>query len=431
MNFLLVRVAIMKIGQYVREHLIPLLEKMNQEDFKQVLDNVSSGETKVIFGLHNSSRSIPFLELEGNMNDSLKRYYYTKNPIKRQDGKVYYLTSQWYEDQFVKIEQWLSKYAPKYGLKKGIAEIRNLSDYLQWLKEKKDSSQIGPESLENFLANILECSPENSQIQKGIAEGKKSSRCFFRGHSKINYELKSSVRRQNEYSEEILFKKFDAQFYKELRGKSIFEKLAIMQHHEYYSRLLDITENPLVALYFACKGNQDAIGIVYKFTPEISEVLFENDDEIKILSALAILKQENKNKLFHLVTNGVCESSNFIFGSLKQIEKNEINAILKSANVIVRDDFNLSRILYPRIVQPNSSLERIKRQGGLFIMDPLAEYDEKNNSSSPEFQMVFDRVKIPCSCKKDLLKELDSLCINEFALFQNMDSFSKSTKMRG
>ena len=108
----------MKIGQYVREHLIPLLEKMNQEDFKQVLDNVSSGETKVIFGLHNSSRSIPFLELEGTMNDSLKRYYYTKNPIKRQDGKVYYLTSQWYEDQFVKIEQWLSKYAPKYGLKK-------------------------------------------------------------------------------------------------------------------------------------------------------------------------------------------------------------------------------------------------------------------------------------------------------------------------
>lgn len=144
-----------------------------------------------------------------------------------------------------------------------------------------------------------------------------------------------------------------------------------------------------------------------------------------------MLMKSHKNKLFHLVTNGVCESSNFIFGSLKQIEKNEINAILKSANVIVRDDFNLSRILYPRIVQPNSSLERIKRQGGLFIMDPLAEYDEKNNSSSPEFQMVFDRVKIPCSCKKDLLKELDSLCINEFALFQNMDSFSKSTKMRG
>lgn len=421
----------MKIGQYVREHLIPLLEKLDQDDFKRLLDDVAIGKTKDIFGLHNASEKIPFLVLKGNEDASLRRYYYTKNPIERPNGETYYLTSQWYEDQFVKIEQWLSKYAPKYGLKKDIAEIRNLSDYLQWLKEKKDSSQIGPESLENFLANILECSPENSQIQKGIAEGKKSSRCFFRGHSKINYELKSSVRRQNEYSEEILFKKFDAQFYKELRGKSIFEKLAIMQHHEYYSRLLDITENPLVALYFACKGNQDAIGIVYKFTPEISDVLFENDDEIKILSALAILKQENKNKLFHLVTNGVCESSNFIFGSLKQIEKNEINAILKSANVIVRDDFNLSRILYPRIVQPNSSLERIKRQGGLFIMDPLAEYDEKNNSSSPEFQMVFDRVKIPCSCKKDLLKELDSLCINEFALFQNMDSFSKSTKMRG
>lgn len=64
-------------------------------------------------------------------------------------------------------------------------------------------------------------------------------------------------------------------------------------------------------------------------------------------------------------------------------------------------------------------------------MDPLAEYDEKNNSNSPEFQMISDRVKVPFTCKKDLLKELDSLCINEFTLFQNMDSFSKSTKMRG
>ena len=145
----------MKIGQYVREHLIPLLEKLDQDDFKRLLDDVAIGKTKDIFGLHNASEKIPFLVLKGNEDGSLRRYYYTKNPIERPNGETYYLTSQWYEDQFVKIEQWLSKYAPKYGLKKGIAEIRNLSDYLQWLKEKKDSSQIGPESLENFLTNIV------------------------------------------------------------------------------------------------------------------------------------------------------------------------------------------------------------------------------------------------------------------------------------
>jgi hypothetical protein len=422
----------MKIGQYVREHLIPLLEKMNQEDFKHVLDKVASGETKKIFGLHNSSRSIPFLELEGNMNDSLKRYYYTKNPIKRQDGKVYYLTSQWYEDQLIKIEDWLSEYAKKYGLKKGIAEVNSLSEYFQWVKGKKDTNRDEPESLENFLANILQNPSEKSWIKKGLGDIKMSSRCFFRGHSKINYKLKSSVRRQDKYSEEILFKKFEAQFYDELREKSVFEKLAIMQHHEYYSRLLDITENPLVALYFACKGNQDTDdGFVYEFTSEISEVLFESDDETKFLAALAVLKQTDKNRLFYLITNGVCKVSDFNFGSLEQPEKEEIIEILKLVNVTIRDDFNLCRILYPRIVQPNSSLERIKRQSGLFVMDPLSEFNVKQNSNSPEFQMVFDRVKIPSKYKKDLLKELDSLCINEFALFQNMDSFSKSTKMRG
>lgn len=65
LNFLLVRVAIMKIGQYVREHLIPLLEKLDQDDFKRFLDDVAIGKTKDIFGLHNASEKIPFLVLKG------------------------------------------------------------------------------------------------------------------------------------------------------------------------------------------------------------------------------------------------------------------------------------------------------------------------------------------------------------------------------
>lgn len=68
--------------------------------------------------------------------------------------------------------------------------------------------------------------------------------------------------------------------------RSNFEVLSKMQHFEFPTRLLDLTENPLVALYFAISTNQRKDGSVIAFKINKEIVKYYDSDTVSILSAL-------------------------------------------------------------------------------------------------------------------------------------------------
>jgi hypothetical protein len=158
----------------------------------------------------------------------------------------------------------------------------------------RDKKSLGvANSVESFL-KLLYDSPKKSATET-----------FFRGHSDSTYELAPSLLRKWDKggwkfmpNEDRLCKELLIAHHDEFQSDQYcFDRLVRMQHYSLPTRLLDISGNPLMALYFACEREPTKDAEVIVFHVASDGLKYYDSDTVSCLSNLSNLTYDQKNAI--------------------------------------------------------------------------------------------------------------------------------------
>ena len=236
---------------------------------------------------------------------------------------------------------------------------------------------------------------------------------FCRGHSnRDKYKLEPSLYRNQGHqdSEHLLFRELLIANPTDFVGdSSAFEKLVRMQHYSMPTRLLDITSNPLMALYFACKSSMDKTGEVVVIKIRRNEIKFFDSDTASCIANLARLPKQDKDAIDFTLADVPFNESLPVTRLLHFVREEKSYFLSK----IVSAD--LKRIL---CVKGRMTNNRITSQSGAFLLFGL-------NATLPEAgnaDVAVERITIKASEKAKIIRELDSLNINESTVFPYIEN---------
>lgn len=255
-----------------------------------------------------------------------------------------------------------------------------------------------------------------------VTDQNNGNHIFFRGHAEASYEMVPTLFREER------FKRNEANMYCELLNTcpedfadlpTHIDRLTEMQHYGLPTRLLDITSNPLTALYFAVSSSPRRNGEVVMLSVPGKKLKYAQSRTIAMMASLPLMGYENQMTLYE-------SSSQY---------DNAIQALMEEVNTerpgFVINDQMLQNMKDYYVVMPNRINRRVDRQEGAFIICGLMEEfygNVRKPAPSPMRDLrVVDHsgrrvlMIIPAGRKPFILRELDRLGVNKASLFPEID----------